>query len=89
MGKAPRELAGGAGVLVTRVACHPQHDIVAAGFADGLVVLVEIESGRVLPVAEQGRGAVSALAWSADGRWLAFGSEAGFAAVVDFSGPGT
>ena len=88
MGKAPRELAGGDGVLVTRVACHPQHEIVAAGFADGLVVLVEIESGRVLPVADQGRGAVSALAWSADGRWLALGTETGFAAVVDFSGPG-
>jgi WD40 repeat protein len=87
MGKAPRELAGGDAVLVSQVACHPQHEVVAAGFADGLVVLVEIESGRVLPVADQGRGAVSALAWSPEGRWLAFGTETGFAAVVDFSSP--
>jgi hypothetical protein len=87
MGKAPRELAGGDGVLVSRVACHPEHEVVAAGFADGLVVLAEIESGRVLPVADQGRGPVSALAWSPDGRWLAFGTETGFAAVVDFAGP--
>lgn len=87
MGKAPRELAGGDAVLVSQVACHPQHEVVAAGFADGLVVLVEIESGRVLPVADQGRGAVSALAWSPDGRWLAFGTETGFAAVVDFASP--
>lgn len=86
-GRAPRELAGGDAVLVTRVACHPEHEVVAAGFADGLVVLVEIESGRVLPVADQGRGPVSALAWSPDGRWLAFGTETGFAAVVDFAGP--
>lgn len=85
MGRAPRELAGGDGILVSQVACHPQHEVVAAGFADGLVVLVEIESGRVLPVAEPGRGAVTALAWSPDGRWLAFGTETGFAAVVDFS----
>ncbi|WP_291299428.1 WD40 repeat domain-containing protein [Elioraea sp.] len=87
MGKAPRELAGGDAVLVSQVACHPHHEVVAAGFADGLVVLVEIESGRVLPVADQGRGAVSALAWSPDGRWLTFGTETGFAAVVDFSSP--
>ena len=87
MGKAPQELAGGDGVLVSRVACHPEHEVVAAGYADGLVVLVEIESGRVLPVADQGRGPVSALAWSPDGRWLAFGTETGFAAVVDFAGP--
>jgi len=87
MGKPPQELAGGDGVLVTAVAAHPQHEVVAAGFADGLVVLVEIESGRVLPVADQGRGPASALAWSPDGRWLAFGTETGFAAVVDFAGP--
>ncbi|MCU0985659.1 MAG: WD40 repeat domain-containing protein [Acetobacteraceae bacterium] len=87
MGRAPRELAGGDGVLVSQVASHPQHEVVAAGFADGLVVLVDIESGRVLPVAEPGRGAVSALAWSPEGRWLAFGTETGFAAVVDFSSP--
>lgn len=85
MGRAPRELAGGDGILVSQVACHPQHEVVAAGFADGLVVLVEIESGRVLPVAEPGRGTVTALAWSPEGRWLAFGTETGFAAVVDFS----
>jgi len=87
MGKPPKELAGGDGVLVTVVAAHPQHEVVAAGFADGLIVLVEIESGRVLPVADQGRGAATALAWSPDGRWLAFGTETGFAAVVDFAGP--
>ena len=85
MGKAPTELAGADGVLCTCVACHPQHDAVAAGFSDGMVVLVDIASGRILPVAAPGRGPVSALAWRADGTRLAFGSETGFAAVVDFS----
>jgi WD40 repeat protein len=85
MGKAPLELAGGDGVLCTRVACHPGHDAVAGGFADGLVVLADIDSGRVLPVAAPGRGAVSALAWNADGTRLAFGTESGFAAIVDFA----
>ena len=85
MGKGPIELAGGDGVTCTRVACHPEHDVVAGGFADGLVVAVEIDSGRVLPVAAPGRGPVTALAWSPDGARLAFGTETGFAALVDFS----
>ncbi len=86
MGKAPTELAGGATVLCTDAACHPQHEAVAAGFADGMVVLADIGSGRLLPVAGPGRGAVSALAWNTDGSRLAFGTESGFAAVIDFSG---
>jgi WD40 repeat protein len=85
MGKAPEELAGGDCVLVTRVACHPELEVIAAGFADGLVLLTEIASRKVLPVAAPGHGPVSALAWSADGRWLAFGTETGFAALVDFA----
>jgi WD40 repeat protein len=85
MGKPPTELAGGDGVTCTFVACHPQHEAVAAGFADGLVVLADINSARVLPVAGPGRGPVSALAWSPDGTHLALGTETGFAAVVDFS----
>jgi WD40 repeat protein len=85
MGRAPTELAGADNVICTHVACHPQHEAVAAGFADGLVVLADIASARILPVAGPGRGPVSALAWSHDGARLAFGTETGFAAVVDFS----
>ncbi len=85
MATPPAELAGGGAVLCSAVACHPQHEAVAAGFADGMVVLVDIGSERILPVAGPGRGAVSALAWSGDGSLLAFGTEAGFAALLDFS----
>ncbi len=85
MGKTPTELAGGDTQQCTRVACHPQHEAVAAGFADGLVVLADVVSGRILPVAGPGRGSVSALAWSPDGAQLAIGTETGFAALVDFS----
>lgn len=86
MGKAPTELAGGDAELCTFVACHPAHEAVAAGFSDGLVVLAEIASERIVPVAgPKGRGAVTSLAWSAEGARLAFGTESGFAAVVDFS----
>ncbi len=85
MGKAPTEIAGGDDITCTRVLCHPQQDAIAGGFADGLVVLADIGSARILPVAKAGRGPVSALAWSTDGTHLAFGTETGFAAVVDFT----
>ncbi len=83
MGKAPTELAGGDNVTCTRVAFHPQQDMVAAGFSDGLVVVADVASERILPMAAAGRGPVSALAWSPDGTRLAFGTETGFAALVD------
>ena len=84
MGKAPIELAGGDGITCTRVAAHPQQEMVAGGFADGLVVLAEVTL-PVLPIAPPGRGPVSALAWSPDGSQLAIGTEKGFAAIVDLS----
>jgi WD40 repeat protein len=85
MGKAPTELAGGDDVMCTVVASHPQQEAIAGGFADGLVVLADVASARILPVAAAGRGPVSALAWSPDGTHLALGTETGFAAVVDFT----
>jgi WD40 repeat protein len=85
MGKAPLELAGGDGILCTQVACNPKDDIVAGGFADGLVVIADIASSRILPVVPPEHGPISTLAWSSDGTQLAVGTETGFAAVVDFS----
>ena len=57
MGKAPLELAGGDGMICTQVACHPKDELVAGGFADGLVVVADINSSRILPVVppEHGR----------------------------------
>ena len=85
MGKSPSELAGGDETQCTFIATHPQQEAVAAGFSDGLVVLADIPGSKILPVAATGRGSVSAMAWSADGTKLAFGTETGFAAVVDFA----
>jgi len=83
MGKAPTELAGGDEVFCTAVACHPQHEVVAAGFGDGLVLIAEIASGKVVPVAPPSGSPVSALSWSPSGALLAFGTEAGRAGLVD------
>ncbi|MSP01775.1 MAG: WD40 repeat domain-containing protein [Acetobacteraceae bacterium] len=85
MGKAPIELAGGDGINCTQVAANPKEDIVAGGFEDGLVVVADIGSSRVLPIVPPGNGPVTALAWSADGTCLAVGTETGFAGIVDFT----
>jgi WD40 repeat protein len=85
MGKPPLELAQIENIICTRVACHPLEELVAAGYADGTVVIAEIATKRVLRVAPPGHGPVSALAWAPGGAWLAMGTEEGFAALVDFS----
>jgi WD40 repeat protein len=85
MGKAPLELAGGAGILCTQVACNPNNLVVAGGFADGLVVVADIDSSRILPVVPPDHGPISTLAWSPNGVLLAVGTETGFAALIDFS----
>jgi WD40 repeat protein len=84
MGKAPTELGAGDGI-VKRIACHPEHEVLAAGFDSGLVIVVDIVKEKILPVCGPGRGAVSALIWSGSGAHLALGTETGFAAIVDFS----
>ncbi len=82
MGKQPRLLAP-AEPRVEIVACHPQQDIVAAGYGDGMVLLVRIEDGAEILAKKPGDAPVSALAWSADGLLLAWGAEDGAAGVVD------
>jgi WD40 repeat protein len=85
MGKAPIELAGGDGINCTQVAGHPKEDLVAGGFEDGLVVVADINSSRILPIVPPGHGPVTTLAWSADGVRLAVGTEGGLAGIIDFA----
>jgi WD40 repeat protein len=82
MGKQPRLLAP-AEPRVAVIACHPKQDIVAAGYGDGMVLLVRIEDGAEILAKKPGDAPVSALAWSADGLLLAWGAEDGTAGVVD------
>ena len=82
MGKEPRVLAPSQ-LRVETVACHPQQEIVAAGYADGMVLLVRIQDGAEILARKPGAGPVTALGWSADGRFLAFGTEDGEAGVLD------
>ena len=67
------------------VACHPRQEVVAVGYADGLVLLVRIADGAEV-LAHKGEGApVTALAWSATGDRLALATDDGKAALIDLA----
>jgi WD40 repeat protein len=84
MGKEPRVLAP-SDHRVETVACHPKREIVAAGYGDGMVLLVRVEDGAAILAKKPGDAPVSALAWSADGMLLAFGTENGEAGLIDLA----
>jgi WD40 repeat protein len=83
MGREPRMLAPGPGdTRVSAVACHPKHEVVAAGYGDGMVVLVRLDDSATILVQRPAGAAVTALAWHADGKALALGTEDGQAGVL-------
>jgi WD40 repeat protein len=84
MGKEPRVLAP-AEHRIEAVASHPKQDIVAAGYADGMVLLVRIEDGAEILAKKPGDAPVTALAWSGDGTLVAFGTESGEAGIIDLA----
>ena len=84
MGKQPRLLAPSEHRIEV-VACHPRQDIVAAGYSDGMILLVRIEDGAEILAKKPGDAPVSAVAWSGDGTLLAFGTENGEAGIVDLA----
>jgi hypothetical protein len=84
MGKSPLEL-GAREVLVTRVACHPRQEIVAAGYQDGMVLAVRLADASEALLRrpkDAADGPVTALSWDASGARLAFGTEHGAAGVI-------
>ena len=66
MGKQPRMLAPTES-QVEVVACHPRQEVVAVGYADGLVLLVRIDDGAEILAKKPGDAPVTALAWDAAG----------------------
>lgn len=82
MGKPPR-LAAQRQSIVTQVAFQPVSTMLAVGYADGAVFLSRVEDDAYLPVEEPGAGAVTMIAWSADGALLAWGCEDGRVGRLD------
>ncbi|RWK40855.1 WD40 repeat domain-containing protein [Mesorhizobium sp.] len=75
---------GQAGLVpVETVAAHPEKKLIAAGYANGRITIAQIGARDELLVRPLG-SAVTALAWSGDGRHLAVGVVDGTAAIVTF-----
>lgn len=83
-GKAPMQ-PGEREALVTAVAFHPAEEVLAIGYSDGAAILVRFADQIGVELDEPGEGAVTALAWSADGKRLALGDEAGRGAIIDIA----
>jgi len=80
-GKAPLQ-PGQRQAHVTAVAFHPSEEVLAIGYADGAAILVRFADQLGMELDEPGEGAVTALAWSADGKAIAIGDEAGRGAII-------
>jgi WD40 repeat protein len=83
-GKAPLQ-PGEREALVTAVAFHPHEETLAIGYADGAALVVRFADELAMELDEPGEGAVTALAWSADGKRIALGDEAGRGAIIDLA----
>jgi len=86
MGKAPLELGTRGTILATHVCCHPNEDVVAIGFADGMILAARFADNKEVVLRRAGRSAITALAWDKAGRRLAFGSDDGACGIIDISG---
>jgi WD40 repeat protein len=81
-GREPLGFLDGKDARATRVAFHPRARLLAGGFSDGTLAVVDTERRRALKI-PVGKGvALSALAWSPDGRHVVAGAEDGRAAIV-------
>ncbi|PWE57390.1 hypothetical protein DEM27_07095 [Metarhizobium album] len=85
MGKAPQELGTRANIMVTSVAFHPAEEILAIGFVDGMILGARLADGKEALLRRPGKGAITSMGWSGNGKLLAFASEAGDCGVVDIS----
>lgn len=69
-------------IPLTRLAGHPKRRLIAAGYANGAVVLCQPDTSELLFVRAVGEGSVSALMFSFDGDNLAIGTDGGDIGVV-------
>src|SRR5579863_4764543 len=82
MGKEPAMLAP-MKARVTAVACHSTEAMLAAGYADGTVLMVRLSDGAEILVHRNGGAAIAALAWNPKGTLLAFAAEDGEAGLLE------
>jgi WD40 repeat protein len=85
MGKAPLELGTRGDQMVTAVSFHPTDEIVAIGYADGMVLAARCADSKEVLLRRPGKGAVTSMAWDKAGKRVVFGTEAGDCGVIDIS----
>lgn len=77
-------VSGRAGlVAVESIAAHPARPLVAAGYANGQILLVQIGGRDEVLIRPEG-GAVTALSWSDDGQHLAAAGADGMVSITTF-----
>lgn len=86
IGKAPAELGTRGDSMATCVAFHPTDEILAIGYADGMVLAARVADAREVLLRRPGKGAVTAMEWDGEGRRIAFGTESGDCGVIDVAG---
>ena len=78
-------MSGKAGlVLIDAIATCPTRNLVAVGYANGLLSLAEIGKPSEILLREDTGAGISAMAWSANGAYLALAGTDGSAALVEF-----
>lgn len=78
-------VSGKAGLLlVEAVAACPTRNLVAVGYANGLISLAEIGRPAEILLREDTGAAITAMAWSSNGTYLALGGTDGSVALVEF-----
>jgi WD40 repeat protein len=82
MGKAPIEMPPENNAFTTTVACHPNRNIIAAGYEDGRVLMFRLEDQADIAVADATDTAVCSLAFSGDGNSIAFARTDGSAGTL-------
>jgi non-ribosomal peptide synthetase component E (peptide arylation enzyme) len=82
MGKQPAMLAP-LQARVSAVACNPKQEVLACGYANGIVLMVRIDDGAEILVRRDG-SPVAGLAWTANGATLAYVCEDGEAGLLTF-----
>ncbi|MGI9434953.1 MAG: WD40 repeat domain-containing protein, partial [Geminicoccaceae bacterium] len=84
-GAQPASLETGKPSLVTveALAVHPKRPLIAAGYESGMLIITELGKRDELMIRAEGGGAITRIAWSRCGSFLALGSEGGLAAIVE------
>ncbi|WP_120632738.1 WD40 repeat domain-containing protein [Ruegeria sp. EL01] len=71
-------------VVLNAIAAHPERDVVATGYASGLVTLASVGTPQDMMLHQERGTEVSSLCWSKTGEHLAIGFASGKAAIATF-----